>query len=165
MYNDMLKTHRTGKRCKEIEWVVDDRGCWICTSHATNFAGYPQYTTNGKTEYMHRYVYEKLIGSIKNGLCLCHKCDNRKCINPEHLFVGTRSDNNKDRKDKGRNGNLNGVNNPKAKLTEEQIMEIRNIKHMTQSKIANIYNITRGHVSNIRRLYNWKCIKENKDAR
>lgn len=165
MDNGLLTSYRKGRNKKEIRWEVDGNGCWNCTSHRPNKGGYPQYTILGNSETLHRRMYRNYVGEIGDGLCVCHKCDNRMCINPDHLFVGTKKDNNDDRRNKGRNANFKGIKNPKAKLTEPQVIEIRNMTGITHSKIAKLYNITKGHVTNIRRLYNWKCIKENKDAR
>ena len=56
-----------------------------------------------KTVRAHRYAYQVFIGEVPQELFVCHKCDNPKCINPEHLFLGTRQDNVDDREAKGRN--------------------------------------------------------------
>lgn len=64
---------------------------------AINNRGYGKFSFKGKVFLAHRASYEKEFGKIPDGLMICHKCDNRKCINPGHLYAGTMSDNARDR--------------------------------------------------------------------
>lgn len=83
--------------------VVDKKtGCW-------NFAGrlqrgYGYIRADNRFVRVHRFMYEYHKGKIPNGKFVCHSCDNPKCCNPEHLWVGTHNDNMRDREEKGRNG-------------------------------------------------------------
>ena len=76
--------------------------------------------TGRKHVYAHRFVWETLNQPLTPGQCVLHRCDNPKCINPEHLFVGTQADNMKDMAAKGRGGAPRGAKHLSAKLTEEQ---------------------------------------------
>jgi hypothetical protein len=75
----------------------------------------------------HRVVYELAVGPIPEGLCVLHKCDNPRCVNIEHLFIGTTLDNIKDMVAKGRQRGVSrpGETNPSAKLTWTQVDSIR----------------------------------------
>lgn len=75
-------------------------GCWNCT-YSTN-KGYPNIWVERTNKLAHRVAYELWKGPIPQGLLVCHSCDNPKCINPDHLWVGTVQENNADRDNKGR---------------------------------------------------------------
>ena len=79
--------------------------CWICTSHKKS-AKYIQIWRYGKLQSISHYVYKKHYKKkIPKGMIVCHKCDRPKCINPEHLFLGTYKDNSQDMIKKRRGGN------------------------------------------------------------
>ncbi len=88
---------------KKLIWKENENGCWICTSHKTTGIG---YIRKGNST-MHRFIYEEMFGEIPKGMVVMHTCDNRKCINPEHLKLGTHHDNNQDMANKGRHGRSN----------------------------------------------------------
>lgn len=101
--------------------------CWVWTAN-TSEDGYGQIkegSPSRKQFRAHRLSYEMHQKRIPEGLCVLHKCDNPPCVNPEHLFVGTRKDNSDDMEEKGRAVHAKGESHGSAKLTEEKISEIR----------------------------------------
>ena len=102
---------------------VDKSGdCWVWTA-ALLKTGYGCLRINRKTTRAHRVAYELSVGPIPNGALLRHTCDNRRCVKPEHLLPGTFKDNNQDALDRGRH--LCGERDPKAKLSNKDVKEIR----------------------------------------
>jgi len=100
--------------------------CWDWTA-ACLPNGYGYFAAHGKMGYAHRYSWEMTHGPIPDGLHVLHHCDRRCCVNPAHLFLGTRSDNMRDMVSKGRAGreSPHGEHSPNAKLTEANVREIR----------------------------------------
>lgn len=129
-------------------------GCWEWQGSLSN-KGYGQFKVLKKLVLAHRFAYESAHGPIPKGKVVCHKCDNRKCCNPEHLFLGTYKDNTQDMIAKGRNiappiGK--GEANSNAKLTDSQVAEIRN-KYVpfkvTARMLAEEYGVTREQIDRI----------------
>jgi len=89
-----------------FEAKIDKTGeCWTWTAHQ-NSTGYGRFydTARGRLVLAHRLSWELHRGPVPKGLCVCHHCDNRLCVRPDHLFLGTYSDNMKDMMRKGRGG-------------------------------------------------------------
>lgn len=116
--------------------------------------GYGQFHKNGKTAYAHRVAYELVNGSLGD-LFVLHKCDNRKCVNPDHLFAGTFDENMADMVSKQRQAH--GEKNYHAKLDAETVRMIRSEIGL-QREIADKYGITRSLVSLIRSGRIWKNV-------
>lgn len=108
-------------------YYTDKKGpddCWNWKGSLCGRDGRGRLRVSGENVYAHVFSYQLHIGDIPVGIRILHKCDNPRCVNPAHLFLGTHSDNMKDAYKKRRKSN-SGVKNPKAKLTEEQVREIR----------------------------------------
>jgi hypothetical protein len=112
---DKRKADREYTRSKEkyIERVTES-GCWIWMG-STWSGGYGYVRNEGKYISAHRYMYELYKGKIPDGLNCLHTCDNPSCVNPNHLFLGTQTDNMRDMIKKGRGANVKGNNNPNYK--------------------------------------------------
>ncbi len=88
---------------KERFWskVLKTASCWLWTA-SEHGKGYGGFKLDGKTQKASRVSYMMAYGKIPEGMCVLHKCDNRKCVRPSHLFLGTVRDNNIDMMKKGR---------------------------------------------------------------
>jgi len=103
-------------------------GCWEYTGFIWK-DGYGQrsFGQRGKKKVtkVHRIAYEIWKGEIPEGMLVCHSCDNRKCFNPDHLWLGTHADNARDMHEKGRQVNQYGSRHFSAKLSEAIVKECR----------------------------------------
>lgn len=127
---------------------VTESGCWLWLG-GTDGDGYGVASGNVKA---HRLSYAKHHGEVPAGMCVCHSCDVRPCVNPAHLFLGTNGENTADRNRKARQAR--GISN-NAKLTEIQVLEIRASLDLCEV-LANKYGVSAGHVWQIKARMVWK---------
>jgi len=132
---------------------VTESGCWIWTAATFHF-GHGVFKLKGKTVKAHRVSYEIHVGEIPDGMCVLHKCDVPECVNPKHLFVGTKTDNAKDRDNKGRT--TKGEQCHLSKLSKQQVAEIRTLTYFSAKEIAKLYNVSAANIRTIRRKVTWK---------
>lgn len=128
-------------------------GCWIWTAGFYN-VGYGQFKEGPKAHGAHRFSYILYCGEIPDGLFVCHKCDNRACVNPDHLFLGTHAENMADMRKKGRGANLKGSQVGNAKLTESIVLEILK-SDLPQYVLRKKYGISSAQISRIKNGKRW----------
>ena len=137
---------------KEIE-----NGCWEWQAHL-NKGGYGTQVVGSrvdgtrKSTLAHRLFYKLAYGKYNENLCVLHTCDNPKCVNPAHLFLGTRADNHADMLRKGRRVDLRGEARPNAKLSEKDVKHIKTMlkNGIYQKNIAELYNVNQTLISAIK---------------
>jgi hypothetical protein len=150
-------------KSRKIKYIITENGCWECISHPLSKDGYPRIVRNRKTYGGHRYSYLLHYNKIPDGLHVLHKCDNRLCINPEHLFLGTHKDNMQDMIKKGRAVGASGRKQTKeekekrgmimSKLSTEQLFEIKKLllQKISTQKIADLFGTSYITINNIKK--------------
>jgi hypothetical protein len=123
-----------------------DNECMIVTNVKPRRNGYYEVYYKGKAHGLHRVVYMLFKGEIPKGKCICHKCNNSLCINPDHLYAGSRKDNTQDMIKSNRYYKWSGN---KRKLSDNDIINIRN-SPLSSYELAEIYPVTPTHIRRIR---------------
>ncbi|MFB6367189.1 HNH endonuclease [Paenibacillus elgii] len=144
------------KPTDRIKYVVDEKGCFICTSHAKDKGGYPVIKIQKKNKYVHRVMYEEHHGKLFSEQIVRHRCDNPSCINIDHMLLGTHQENVKDRVMRGRSAF--GTKNGRAKLSEDDVIEIRRETKSTNTELARRFSVDRKVIYNIRSHKSWKHV-------
>lgn len=158
-----LKGDSVSERLKRYSVVNGETGCieWIGALSSKDKFGYGTLTIHGKKHRAHRLAWEINFGGIPKGMFVCHKCDNPKCINPEHLFIGANKDNCDDRDKKGRNVVKKGIENSNSKLTERQVVYIRKLYSigLSQQNIATLFFVSKPTIQKITSNTYWRHIQ------
>lgn len=142
----------------QAKYLIADNGCWLWQA-AKDQKGYGMFYINGKVRKANRASWMLYKGDIPDGLLVCHICDNPSCVNPEHLFLGSYTDNNRDAVAKARNRPLPGGANGRAVLSDEDILTIRQLATThTNTYIATLYPVTRQQISDIVNRKKWRHI-------
>ena len=150
-YELLLPKRKLNGNCKRVKYKLDYRGCFNCTSHWTNVHGYCGIGYLQQHWLLSRFVYYNYNGEIPTGKVIRHTCDNPRCINPEHLIIGTQWDNVHDAVERGRLLGRNvgrGEKQGSSKLTEQKVLEIRK-SSFSQTELSKIYSTSCTTISNI----------------
>ena len=167
-WNDFWELATEGEKVERMKElfgarVIKKDDCWDFEG-ITNSAGYFYIKTGGrfnpKSIAAHRVSWMIHNGEIPEGMCVLHTCDNRRCTNPEHLFLGTNADNVSDREQKGRGNQRRGEDHNKAVLT---VIEVRKIKRLLMlgvpaTKIARDFEVGNSTIYNIKYGNTWKDV-------
>lgn len=137
-----------------ISWKENSEGCWICSSHKFAYVRF-----ENKPRLIYRLVWELCNErEIPRGMLIMHLCDNRMCINPSHLRLGTQKDNMKDCINKGRFVYLKirkGERHPNHRLTEKQVDEIRQRSELPRRELARMYGVASSTIQAVISKTNW----------
>lgn len=144
------------ERIEKYSMPEPNSGCWIWLG-IIDGPGYGIVSIKRRSTKAHRFSWELHRGPIPDGLCVCHVCDNRLCINPDHLFLGTKLDNCRDMYSKGRNVNNSGVKHWHAKITEAQARKIKRSR-LLGHVLMKRYGLSKAQISAIRTGRSWKHI-------
>lgn len=137
-----------GHNTRRFGWTETDCGyetaCWNWRN--TKSDRYGRIKVRGRDLGAHRFIYEEMFGPVPSNMCVCHRCDNPPCINPEHLFLGTHLDNARDKMEKGRYRS-----NPPRRIPWEVVQQIRveRSKGRTFADIGAEFGVSVMHTYNI----------------
>ena len=161
---------KTLKERFDEKWIEDKKtGCWEWQTGKSK-GGYGKFSIGAKSMYAHRVSYVIYKGEDPGELCVCHKCDNPGCVNPDCMFLGTHKDNVDDCVRKGRRSSYSGEVHYKAKMTEEAARATKLLckKHPNRRKdtsqgllafISRWFNVPHECVRDVACGKSWKHVK------
>jgi len=140
---------------------VNAAGCFEWQG-CLNHSGYGMLNVNGVPKGAHRLSFEAFRRCIPTGMFVCHKCDNPRCINPSHLFLGSHADNMQDMRSKRRSST--GSKNGMSKVTTEDVIEMTRLymSGVTQRELSGKYGISRQAVSKIVTGKRWGSVQRER---
>jgi len=142
----------------DIKYGDDWWRCWEWMG-IKNKQGYGLFTIKHKQYLAHRITYKSIYGEIPDGLFVLHKCDNPSCCNPNHLWIGTHQDNMNDMVFKKRQRSLFGEKHRNAKLTNKDVLKIRELYstgEYYQAELGRMFGVYKGEICDIVHNKIWK---------
>jgi len=154
-----INGHNTCKTPRSsVEYIVDgSTGCWEWQRSKTK-EGYGTVSISGTKTTAHRHYYKGFVGPVPDELDVCHTCDNPGCVNPRHLFLGTRKENMEDCAAKGRVARGERLS---LKLTDENVANIKELLQqgiVMQKDIAMMFGVSPHNITDIKKGKTWKHI-------
>ena len=128
--------------------------CWIWTARVNEHGyGTMEFKRDKKRQFVHRFSWTMHFGRLSDEICVLHRCDNPPCVNPDHLFLGTQTDNMSDMYKKGRQAHLyrKGMVSPNAKFTYTDALKIRELYSYGTSckKLAELYKVSNSCITRV----------------
>ena len=136
----------------------NNNGCWLWKAKPTPY-GYGRIMVMGRSYFAHRFSWAIHKGAIPRDKILCHKCNIRLCVNPDHLYIGTYKDNYNDTLASGKL--YGGIRHPMAILNEAQVRVIKRLielKCMTYLEISNFFGVKEPTIGGIACRKTWRDI-------
>lgn len=128
--------------------------CWFWKG-SVNKNGYGTTALGGTSSLAHRVGWMLMRGQIPHGMVMCHTCDNKRCVNPAHLYVGTMLQNSRDAWERIKFPPRHGVANGRSKLSEDDVREIRADGKSTHKELGGRYGVTDAAIRLVRIGRNW----------
>ena len=156
---------KQGANVSDRLWTkVEKRGptdCWPFTG-GLGSQGRGIISLGGKNIYASKAAWIVTHGPVNDGVWVLHTCDNGRCCNPAHLFLGTPQDNSADMDSKGRRVTLRGEQDPKSILTDQKVRQIRQLykpRQFSQFKLAAMFGVRRTTIQSVLNGSNWAHVK------
>jgi hypothetical protein len=144
---------KTAEKFSKYFVINSNTKCWEWTRACTK-NGYGITYIGSKQIVAHRFAYLYSVGIIPKNKFVCHHCDNRKCVNPDHLFLGSALENSRDMVKKGRV--VFGERHSRAKLTKENVKEIRTLAgKILQKELGKRFGVQQSNISKIVNKIQW----------
>jgi len=133
-------------KCKLLNNIQKENDCWIWQGSTAGQYGKTRW--KGRTVSTHKASYSVFKDQVPDNLCVCHACDRPLCINPDHLWLGTHSQNRQDANIKGRLPNIKGENNHFFKYSNAQIKEMRQLSKegFSYKRLQRIFNCSFSYI-------------------